>query len=128
MEIEALALSVLIVDDEVELRRRLVALVGEALRDATIVEADDGFRAVEACQQSHFDIVVMDVRMPRMSGFETMRRLKAAHPSLPVVLMSVVSAEDYEQLALRAGAAAYLPKDRVVTDLVSVIVASAVAQ
>jgi len=77
---------VLLVDDQPELRR----LVRRALIKAgyTVVEAWNGRVAVELAQQLRFDVVISDVRMPDMSGFELLEALQELDPELPVVLTS----------------------------------------
>ncbi|HVE91138.1 MAG TPA: response regulator transcription factor [Actinomycetota bacterium] len=104
-------ISVLIADDQA-LFRRAVGTVLDAEPDITLVgEASDGEEAIALCEQFAPDVVLMDVRMPKVSGIEATRRLKEASMSTRVVMLT--SSEDEEDLfeSVKAGASGYLLKD-----------------
>lgn len=99
---------VLLVDDEPELRRLLRrALVRAGFE---VVEAADGGAALEAARKSRFDVVISDVRMPRLGGLELLERLQLEEPNLPVVLMSGSTELPTRQSAVDLGAFDYLAK------------------
>lgn len=99
---------VLLVDDEPELRRLLRRTLVRA--GFEVVEAVDGRAALEAVRLAYFDVVISDIRMPRMGGLELMERLQLEEPDLPVVLMSGSTELSNRQSALDVGAFDYLAK------------------
>ena len=102
--------QVLVVDDQARFRSVLSELVAGADGMALSGEAASGEEALEAADRLAPQLVVMDVRMPGMSGIEATRRLVAEHPDTVVLLVSVDGA-DAEGLH-ECGAAAFLPKQR----------------
>jgi CheY-like chemotaxis protein len=99
---------VLLVDDEPELRRLLRRTLVRA--GFEVVEAADGRAALEAVRLAYFDVVISDIRMPRMGGLELMERLQLEVPDMPVVLMSGSTELSNRQSALDVGAFDYLAK------------------
>lgn len=111
-------LRVLVVDHQPLFRRGLAMLL-DAEPDISVVgEAGDGRAAVELATQLLPDVVVMEVRMPGMSGLETCGRIKEAAPSSQVLMLTVSDEEHDLYEAVKAGASGYLLKD-VSTDDVS---------
>lgn len=106
-------IRVLLVDDQTLVRAGFRALL-DAEPDITVVgEAVDGAEAVEAARAMLPDLVLMDVRMPRMDGLEATARI-TADPALDatrVVVLTTFEHDDYVFGALRAGAAGFLLKD-----------------
>jgi DNA-binding NarL/FixJ family response regulator len=110
-------LRVLLVDDD-PVFRELLAFVLRADAGAEIVgQAADGARGLELARELQPNVVVMDLRMPQMDGFEATRRIAATVPDARVlVVSSSTDAKDIER-AGRAGAAGYVPKDHAVAEL-----------
>jgi len=100
--------SVLIVDDDSVHRTMLQTLVGGWGYD--IVEADDGSTAIEEVQKRPFDMVLMDVRMLKVSGLEALESIKDFNPAIPVTIMTAYSSVDTAVEALKKGAYDYLTK------------------
>jgi len=100
--------TVLIVDDDGAHRTMLRTLVGGWGYD--IVEADDGSTAIEMVQERPFDLVLMDVRMLKVSGLEALERIKAFNPAIPVTIMTAYSSVETAIEALKKGAYDYLTK------------------
>jgi DNA-binding NarL/FixJ family response regulator len=104
-------IRVLLVDDQ-KLLRLGFRLVLEAEPDLTVVgEAADGIEALTAVQQCTPDVVLMDVRMPRMDGIQATRRIVAQHPSVRIIVLTTFDLDEYAFGALRAGASGFLLKD-----------------
>jgi two-component system response regulator HydG len=99
--------SILIVDDDIAHRSMLRILLGW---EYEVSEADCGFTAIEKIQHTSFDLVLMDVCMPEISGIEVLDRLKAYNPALPVIMMTAYSSNETAALALEKGAYGYLAK------------------
>jgi DNA-binding NarL/FixJ family response regulator len=110
-------LRVLIVDDD-PLFRELLAFVVRTDPGAELVgEACDGVEGVELAGELRPDVVVMDLRMPRMDGFEATRRIAATVEGASVLVVSSSSDPEDMARARAAGAAGYVPKDRAVAGL-----------
>jgi DNA-binding NarL/FixJ family response regulator len=107
-----MSISVLIADDQALVRRGFRLLL-EIEPDLHIVgEATDGLDAVQQVERLRPDIVLMDVRMPRVDGIEATRRAMALpRCSSRVVMLTTFDLDDYVYEALRAGASGFLLKD-----------------
>ncbi|MBD8024531.1 response regulator [Microbacterium gallinarum] len=104
-------IRVVLVDDE-KLIRLGFRLVLEAEPDLEVVgEASDGAQAIEEVRMLRPDVVLMDVRMPRMDGIEATRQLVAQHPVTRIVVLTTFDLDEYAFAALRAGASGFLLKD-----------------
>ncbi len=114
-------ISVLLVDDHNIVRQGLRALFS-AEGDITIVaEAQTGREAVQLALKHHPEIVVMDLAMPLLNGWEATRQILKAVPSVKIVVLSTYGDDDHIQQAIAAGAAAYLLKQTAAADLVKAI-------
>lgn len=114
---------VVLVDDQPLLRKSL-ALVIDADPGLTVIgEAGDGVEALDLLAATTPDVVLMDVRMPRLDGIETTRRI-CQNPRLArtrVVVLSMFELDEYVYHALQAGASGFLLKDTGPNDLVTAI-------
>jgi DNA-binding NarL/FixJ family response regulator len=114
-------ISVLLVDDHNIVRQGLRALL-IAEGDITIVaEAQTGREAVQLVVKLHPEVVVMDLAMPLLNGWEATRQILKAVPSAKVVVLSTYGDDEHIQQAIGAGAAAYLLKQTAAADLVKAI-------
>ena len=101
----------LIVDDQTLIRDGLVTIC-ERLPDVEVVgTAADGEQAVASVGSLNPDVVLMDLRMPRMDGIEATRRIREQHPATQVVVLTTFSDDESVTGALAAGALGYLTKD-----------------
>ncbi|QCV95511.1 response regulator transcription factor [Acidipropionibacterium acidipropionici] len=107
-------LRILVVDDDQVLRDGLSALIGfdSSLGDKTMSTARDGQEALVRCIADPPDLVVMDIRMPRMDGIEATRRIVRERPGVKVLALSTLTTQEYVAPMLAAGASGYLVKDR----------------
>ncbi len=100
--------TILVVDDDHAHRTMLNTLIrgwGYA-----VSEADDGSTAVEQVKETSFDLVLMDVRMVRVSGLEALETIKSYNPAIPVIIMTAYSSVETAVAALKQGAHDYLTK------------------
>jgi len=114
-------IQVFIVDDHTIFREGLKKVLG-AVTDITIVgEASNGPEALDKIPGSTCDVVVLDLGLPGISGFDVLRTLKQKRPSLPVLVMSIHTEEEYALMVLKAGGSGYLTKESVPDDLIKAI-------
>ncbi len=100
-------MKILLVDDDPD----LLAVTGFALQQAgfLVVKASDGFQALQQVEAEQPDLMVLDINMPRMNGFEVVRRLRA-DSAMPVLALTVRSEDDDVVRMLESGADDYLTK------------------
>lgn len=105
-------INILIVDDEPELRQSVASILRSSFPDVQfhITEAENGKRAIESIHTKEFDLVLMDVRMPEMSGLEALAAIKEHDPRTFVVLMTAHSNLQDAVAAIREGAYDYVEK------------------
>ena len=104
-------IRVLVADDQATVRDGLVTLLGLADGIEVVGAAADGAQAVLLAAQTHPDVVLMDLRMPRLDGAEATARIVAAAPEIAVLVLTTYADDDSLAGALRAGARGYLTKD-----------------
>lgn len=114
-------IRILLVDDQ-QLIRLGFRLVLEAEPDLLVVaEAADGVEAVAAARMHSPDIVLMDVRMPRLDGIAATSAIIAEQPAAKIVVLTTFDLDEYAFAALRAGASGFLLKDAQAHELVASI-------
>lgn len=114
-------IRVLLVDDQ-QLVRMGFRMVLDAESDIMVVgEAGDGAEALRLVATERPDVVLMDVRMPRLDGIEATERIVAEHPAVRVVVLTTFDLDEYAIGAVRAGASGFLLKDAHPHDLVAAI-------
>jgi len=86
-----------------------------------VAEVADGAAALEALGTMEADVLVLDLTMPGMDGFELIRRAHATHPALKLLVLSMHASPEYVSRAIELGADGYLFKDSAVADLVAAI-------
>jgi DNA-binding NarL/FixJ family response regulator len=111
---------VLIADDQ-ELIRSGFRLILEAHGLDVVGEAADGAQAVELAHAQQPDVILMDVRMPRMDGIEATRQVARDLPEVKVLVLTTFDLDEYVYDALRAGASGFLLKDVGRADLVTAV-------
>jgi DNA-binding NarL/FixJ family response regulator len=107
----AMNIGVLIVDDHRIFREGLRALLESEVDIDVVGEAADGREAVEMTRKLAPDVIIMDIRMPKMNGIEATRRIVAQQPDVKVIALSMHNDVQFVQEMLRAGASGYLLKD-----------------
>jgi DNA-binding response OmpR family regulator len=112
-------LRVLFVDDEQELVSTVVERLG--FRGVDAVGALSGAEALSLIQARNFDVVVLDVKMPGLSGFDVLRALKKERPGLAVVFLTGHGAAEDAQEGLRMGAFDYIMKPINIDALVAIL-------
>jgi DNA-binding NarL/FixJ family response regulator len=104
-------MKVVIADDQTVVREGLITLL-QTMPDIEVVgAASDGSEVIALVEELSPDVVLMDLRMPRVDGVEATRRIRADHPDIRVVVLTTYADDESIIAALRAGAIGYLTKD-----------------
>jgi two-component system invasion response regulator UvrY len=104
-------IQVLIVDDHELVRAGLRRILEDSPEIDQIYESSTGEKAVELCRLHHPDIVLLDINLPGLSGFEITHRLKRASPASGVIVLAHHAKSPFPNRILDAGAAGYLTRD-----------------
>lgn len=114
-------IKLLMVDDH-ELVRAGLRMLLQTQSDFEIIgEVDNGRDAVAKARELQPDIVLMDITLPDMDGFEATRQIKHAQPKAAIIALTMHESDEYFFKMLNAGASGYVPKKAAPTDLVSAI-------
>ncbi|MEX0660130.1 MAG: response regulator transcription factor [Egibacteraceae bacterium] len=112
-------IRVVIADDQELVRSGFVYIVGSQTDMEVVGEAGDGLGAIERARRLTPDVVVMDIRMPRLDGIEATRRIVRANPATRVLVLTTFDLDEHLYEAMTAGASAFLLKDAPPEQLVS---------
>lgn len=121
-------IRVLVVDDQALFRRGLHVVLDPEPDIEIVGEAEDGEDAVAKAEEFTPDVVLMDVRMPRVDGIEAARRIRESRPSIRVLVLTVSDEEGDLYEAVKAGANGYLLKEISVEEVAEAIRAVAQGQ
>ena len=110
-------MHILVVDDDVRLARQISSAVTEAGHDPVVIH--NGEEALDAAAENSFDLIVLDVGLPRMDGFEVLRRLRARHIASRVLVLTARGEVKDRVTGLKLGADDYLPKPFAMQELVA---------
>ena len=116
---------VLVVDDQALVREGLMTLLDAVPDIAPVAAAADGEEAVALASRHRPDVVLMDLRMPRLDGVEATRRIREAQPDTEIVVLTTHADDDSILDALRAGARGYLTKDAGIVEISRAVHAAA---
>ena len=115
-------LRVLIADDHQLFAEALEAILAADERIEVVGQASDGSQAVELAQKLDPDVVLMDVSMPVLDGFEATREIRSESESVRVLMLTGSNSRADVDRSREAGASGYVTKDRIASELVSAIV------
>jgi DNA-binding NarL/FixJ family response regulator len=118
---ETTPVRVLIADDQTLFRTGVARLLSDETDMEVVAEAADGEQAVRLAGETKPDLVLMDVRMPNLSGIEATRQIAERHPGVRVLILTSFDTETHVLEALRAGAGGYVLKDAAAETLTSSI-------
>jgi len=112
----------LLVDDHALVRAGIRALIEGKAGIEVIADTGDGERALRLIEELRPDLVLLDITLPEINGFEVLERITKQYPQVRVIILTVHEGSEYAMHALRAGAAGYLPKSAAGTELEEAIV------
>jgi len=114
-------IRVLIADDHELLRAGLKMIISKTEDIVVSGEASDGDEVIEKLKKDNFDIILLDIAMPKKTGLEVLKELKTSEKKIPVLILSTYSEEEYGNLAIKEGASGYLTKENVPEKLIDTI-------
>lgn len=102
--------KILVIEDESAIRRVLVKILAEENDDYDVQEAEDGLSGIEAIKKEDFDLVLCDIKMPKMDGVEVLEAAKKIKPEVPFIMISGHGDLDTAVNTMRMGAFDYISK------------------
>jgi len=112
---------VLIVDDHALVREGITAFLKMCDDIEVVAEASDGLEAIEKVKKIHPDIILMDISMPKLGGFEAVTEIKKIAPHAKILILTQYDDKEYISRFLKAGVSGYLLKKAVGSDLITAI-------
>ncbi len=109
--------NVLLVDDDTEMLHALKEGFKRYLESFAVLLAEDGLKALEVLKQNIISLVVTDLKMPNMDGFELLAHIMQHYPDIPVIIITGYSTPEMEQLAREGGAVGYIAKPFLIENL-----------
>jgi len=113
--------NILLVDDYPPVRRLMKKIIEASPELQVIGEFQDGLDLLDFLRRFPAQLVVLDISMPRVDGFEATRRIKRDYPTVKVLILSIHDYQEYVDYALSLGAEGYLLKDEVDDELLPAI-------
>jgi DNA-binding NarL/FixJ family response regulator len=104
-------IRVLLADDQDIIRTGLTIILNHQPDLEVIGQAADGIEAVDLAKQLHPDVILMDIKMPRLNGIQATRQIMAALPRTQIIILTTYDTDDWVFDGIRAGAVGYLLKD-----------------
>jgi two-component system, NarL family, invasion response regulator UvrY len=114
-------LKILIADDHTLFRKGLQHILSEYPEPVVTDEANSGQEVLDKIWHNEYDMVLLDITMPGMTGLEALKQLKNDRPKLPVLVLSMHPEEQYAVRVIRAGASGYLRKESAPDELITAI-------
>ncbi len=121
-------IRVMLVDDQTLVRQGVRSLLGLAPEIEVVAEAVDGAQALATIDQARPDVLLLDLRMPGLSGIEVLRTLDDEHRLPPTIILTTFDDDELILAGIRAGARGYLLKDVSLEELVAAIKAVAAGE
>jgi DNA-binding NarL/FixJ family response regulator len=118
---EGAMIRLLIADDHTMFREVLRNLLAREPDFEVVAEAADWEEVLESAQNSSFDVMVLDLSMPKGNGIDVIRQLKTRFPATPILVLTMHHEERYAAQAIESGASGYITKDAAVQQLVVAI-------
>ncbi|WP_109437207.1 MULTISPECIES: sigma-54-dependent transcriptional regulator [Aquimarina] len=102
--------KILVIEDEAAIRRVLVKILSEESSNYEVFEAEDGLVGIEKIKADEYDLVLCDIKMPKMDGVEVLEAIKKIKPEIPIVMISGHGDLDTAVNTMRLGAFDYISK------------------
>jgi two-component system, NarL family, invasion response regulator UvrY len=112
------AMRIMLVDDHPIVRRGVTDILAAAFPQATIEQVGSGSEAMTLTRNQEWDIIILDLTLPDGSGLDVLKRIREMQSRLPVLILSMHTADQFARRAIAAGASGYLTKDTADEELV----------
>ena len=112
---------VLLVDDHPVIRQGFRRILTQAFSDLCVGEAETGEQAIALCESSAWDLIILDLSLPGLSGLEVIRDVRRMQPESRIIVVSIHSSQQFARRALSVGAAAYLEKSAAPEEMVKAV-------
>jgi two-component system invasion response regulator UvrY len=112
---------ILLVDDHPVVRQGIKQVLSGAFSSAVVGEAANAEEGLTEVRSTDWDVLVLDLTLPGVSGIELLKDLRRERPALPVLVLSIHPPDQFARRAMNAGAAGYLTKDSTPTELVKAV-------
>ena len=112
---------ILLVDDHPVVRQGIKQVLSGAFHPAVVGEAANAQEGLHEVRSTAWDVLVLDLTLPGISGLDMLKELRRERPSLPVLVLSMHPAEQFARRAINAGASGYVTKDSPPTELVKAV-------
>ncbi len=113
--------KILIGDDHAIIRKGLRQILQEEISKCDIDEAADGMDVIRKINEKQYDILILDISMPKRNGIDLLNQLKIEKPDIPILILSIHPEEQYAIRVLKAGAAGFINKASAPEELVHAI-------
>jgi two-component system, NarL family, invasion response regulator UvrY len=114
-------IKIMIVDDHPIVRSGLKNIISDESDMQIVCEASAGKQVEELVRENDLDIIILDISLPDISGFEILTRLRNLFPDIPVLMLSVMSEDLYASKSLKAGASGFINKESAPEELIIAI-------
>jgi len=114
-------IKILVADDHAVVREGLKQILSGMPDIMVAGEASDGFQALDQARKGDYDLLLLDIAMPRMSGLDVLKQLRSEGSELPILMLSMYPEEQYAIRTLKAGAAGYLAKESAPEELIAAV-------
>ncbi|MHC4617269.1 MAG: response regulator [Planctomycetota bacterium] len=114
-------ISILVVDDHPIVRRGLTQLIEQEPDLGVCAEAENAEQALQAVENQHFDLAIVDISLSGPNGVELTEVIKAKRPDLPVLILTMHDEAKYAERAFRAGAKGYVTKHEAAETVITAI-------
>ena len=116
-----MTIKLLVIDDQTLVRKGICSLLELSDKVSVVAEGTDGGQAVSLAEQHQPDVILMDIRMPKVNGIDAIAALKLANIDIPVIILTTFDDHDLVLKGVQAGAKGYLLKDVSLENLVAAI-------
>ena len=114
-------INVLMIDDHSIVRHGIRLMIDKTDDIKIAGEAENAEEGLRVLHTEIFDVLLLDIELPGMNGFDLLKKLHISHPDLPILMLSMYPEETYESRALKFGASGYLSKNSPIETLTSAI-------
>ncbi len=113
--------KILIVEDHTIVRESIIKALSTKLPDVTFGEAENYSTAMEKVHKGRWDLLLLDICMPGRDGLDILKEIKACHPEVPILVLTMYPADQFAMRTIKIGAAGYLTKNTSLKELIKAI-------